>query len=71
MQHAIPFVFSLTPGTIAANQDSIALTIDEQIVEMHRQGFSRRKIMQALNVTEFHVRRLTKGIVVEAAQKPL
>lgn len=57
------FTLRLTPGTIAANQDTIALTIDEQIVELHRQGISRRKIEQRLGVTEHHVRRLTSGVV--------
>ncbi|WP_219095551.1 hypothetical protein [Pseudomonas sp. UMAB-40] len=64
------FVLRLTPDTIAANQDSIPQSIDEQIVILHRQGIARRKIEQALQVTEYHVRRVTKGVPVEKAQKP-
>lgn len=70
MHNAIPFVLHLTPGTIAANQDAPALTIDEQIVALHRKGFGRRRIMLALGVGESHVRRLTKGIEVQADQQP-
>jgi len=62
------FSLRLTPGTIAANQDTIAPTIDERIVELHRQGVSRRKIEQSLQVTEYHVRRVTSG--VKKGQKP-
>lgn len=70
MNNAIPFNLHLTPGTIAANQDSAEPTLDEQIVELHRQGFGRRKIMLALNAKESHVRRLTKGVVVEDSDCP-
>lgn len=56
------FTLRLTPGTIAANQDTIAPTIDEQIVELHRQGIPRRKIEQSLQVSEYHVRRVTSGV---------
>ncbi|RON60834.1 hypothetical protein [Pseudomonas fluorescens] len=70
MHNAIPFVLHLTPGTIAANQDSAEPTLDEQIVTLHKQGFGRRKIMLALSVGESQVRRLTKGIAVEGATCP-
>lgn len=63
------FVLRLTPGTIAANQDTIELTVDEQIIELHRQNIPRRKIMAALDVTEHHVRRLTKGVEVDTSQQ--
>lgn len=64
-----PFVLRLTVNTIAANQDSIPLSIDEQIVTLHRQGIARRKIEQSLRVTEHRVRRVTKSVAVEAAER--
>lgn len=70
MHNVIPFVLKLTPGTIAANQDSAEPSLDEQIVTLHKQGFGRRKIMLALGVGESQVRRLTKGIAVEGATCP-
>jgi hypothetical protein len=65
-----PFVFVLSPATIAANQDSVEPTLDEQIVALHLQRFGRRKIMLALNVGESYVRRVTKGIEVHDSQRP-
>ena len=65
-----PFEFVLSPLSLAANQDSVEPTLDEQIAALHRQGFGRRKIMQALNVGESLVRRLTKGIKVQDSQRP-
>lgn len=56
------FALNLTTATLAANQDTIEPTVDERIIELHRQRFTRRKIMSALGVTEHHVRRLTKGV---------
>lgn len=63
------FALNLTPGTLAANQDTIEPTIDEQIVAMALLSIPRRKIMTTLGVTEFHVRRLTKGLVVDPERK--
>ncbi|MCF7544908.1 hypothetical protein [Pseudomonas petrae] len=62
------FVLRLTPGTLAANDDTNAPTVDEQIIALHRQQVTRRRIMAALGVTEHHVRRLTKGVDVDVSQ---
>lgn len=58
------FVLRLTPGTLAANDETLNTT-EKQIVELHRHGFGRRTIMAALNVGESPVRRLTKDIPVD------
>jgi len=58
------FVLRLTPNTLAANDDTPP-TVEARIVELARQGFGRRTIMQALSVGESMVRRLTQGVEVD------
>ena len=65
-----PLALNLTPTAHAANDDissnaSVLLdSREEKVLELHKAGASRRKIMEATGETEYYVRRVTKGVPI-------
>ena len=66
----LPFVFKLSPASLAANDDAPSRTpalLDprkEKVLALHTAGMSRRKIADATGETEHYVRQVIKGVPV-------